>query len=706
MSEGNQLNQGEQQDNQEILWEEAHLSACREIILKNIARYQNEFEERHTEVTALHQARNSGDVELYHQLMSASSLEEQAYLALRKNQTALSRPYFGRIDYLDKSYGKDMKVYIGKHGIFQDKSEILIADWRAPISGVYYENELGEGEYGLADEAPIAIDLRLKRTYDISDGRLLGFYDSDIAANDELLIQYLSRNKDMVLREIISTIQKEQNAIIRETPFANLIVQGVAGSGKTTVAIHRISYLLYNYRERFQSNEYCIVGGNNLLLNYIAGALPELDVPNIKMLRMDQLLINLCEKEWLKRYRQVPVDATGRERCTLTFIRSLERFLLEKRTNIVNCKALTDKQFGTILTKSANITLLKENPEFSIDKLLTILDERVKERIEFLMSGWDEAKIQARQKIYAGYYKEKKPKQSAAAIYQEFLQQWTQNTHADETHLSACAVGNYDIYDIAALALIHYRVHRMTPNEEFGLMFLDEAQDFGVSIYYVLKKVLPDTYFTIMGDVSQNINYETGINDWTELNRVFLTDEKDKFLQLRKSYRNTVEISEFASRLLAHTTSAEYLPIPVIRHGMPVCREEYWSDVEMAQRIADLLPKFKEKQYHSNAVICRTEAETQKAIDLLKEFLPKNIILRTADVLAKENDSSDKDIKLAEQEKQELTVLPLHLVKGLEFDGVILWNPNLKQGLDSPSTAKLLYVAATRALHELYIFQS
>ena len=130
----------------------------------------------------------------------------------------------------------------------------MIADWRAPISTVYYENEIGPGEYRLPDETTIPVNLLLKRTYDAADGELRGYYDSDVASNDELLVKYLSRNKDVVLGEIIATIQKEQNAIIRESPFSNLIVQGVAGSGKTTVAMHRISYLLYNYKERFESN--------------------------------------------------------------------------------------------------------------------------------------------------------------------------------------------------------------------------------------------------------------------------------------------------------------------------------------------------------------------------------------------------------------------------------------------------------------------
>lgn len=162
-----------------------------------------------------------------------------------------------------------------------------MVDWRAPVSSVYYENEIGQGSYDVPEASRISIDLQKKHTYDISDGKLLGFYDNDVAANDELLVKYLSQNKEAVLGDIIATIQKEQNLIIRDSPFKNIIVQGVAGSGKTTVALHRISYLLYNYEDRYKPSEFCIVGSNDMLLNYISSGLPELDVNHVEQFLAD-----------------------------------------------------------------------------------------------------------------------------------------------------------------------------------------------------------------------------------------------------------------------------------------------------------------------------------------------------------------------------------------------------------------------------------
>ena len=676
---------------EELEW----LDHCLRIIRSNIIRYEQEFELKHAQVQELFRSIQGGNEELYSQMMTAASLEEHAKNSLRKNRAALEKPYFGRIDYTEKKKEKEERIYIGKNGVFRNRTDVLIADWRAPISGVYYENELGKGSYGLPDEKPIPIDLHLKRTYDIDGGKLNGFYDSDVASNDQLLVQYLSRNKDAVLGEIIATIQKEQDAIIRETPFANLIVQGVAGSGKTTVAMHRISYLLYNYKERFESNEFCIVGSNDLLLNYITSGLPELDVPNIKHLRMDQLFARLCEKDWGAKCRFAESDDTAFLRCTLRYFQELELFLMYKREAAVDCSALNDDEIGTILSAANNQTLLRENPAFSINRLLSTLDDRVKTRIRFLMSGREKEEIQAKLKQYHGHYKAMRPKQNALQLYGEFFASWTKRQASAgaggsvtserlAAHQQRLARREYDLYDMAALALIHYRVGQMKPNEEFGLLFLDEAQDFGIGAYYVLKTLLPAAYFTIMGDVSQNINYETGMNDWYELQKLFLTGPRDRFLLLQKSYRNTIEISEYAGKILERASSGRYKITPVIRHGLPVQENHFRGEAELVEYTASLMEENRKKGFLTSAVICPSETDADRVRALL-----------SADLSVNEKGSQDFSAGLS--------VLPIRLVKGLEFDTVILWNPDLKAMLSRPDQAKLLYVAATRALHELHV---
>ena len=283
--------------------EQEHFDRCQAIIRKNIVIYEEKAEQGRKETEELYAAVSSGDVELYNQLIVSKDIQEHNENMLRKNRAALQKPYFGRVDYKETESGQQESLYIGKNGVSKDKTNVIVIDWRAPVSTLYYENELGKGSYEVPEIGTILVDLQLKRTFDVNEGKLLGYYDNDTAATDELLVKYLSQNKDVILGDIISTIQKEQNEIIRETPFANVIVQGVAGSGKTTVAMHRISYILYNYEKRFTPGEFCIIGSNDMLLNYITSGLPELDVHHVKQKRMDRFFCEMLGKNGRKNIR-------------------------------------------------------------------------------------------------------------------------------------------------------------------------------------------------------------------------------------------------------------------------------------------------------------------------------------------------------------------------------------------------------------------
>ena len=224
-------------------------------------------------------------------------------------EKARKKPYFGRIDFLAEEKQQKEAYYIGRVGISGDDAQPLVLDWRAPIASVYYESGLGPCSYTVLSEGTHTIDLERKRTYEIENDRLKDYFDSDVVANDELLTKYLAKSKKNVLGEIIATIQKEQNLLIRRSPRTNLIVQGVAGSGKTTVAMHRISYILYNYKEDFRPEDFYIIGSNKILLNYITGVLPELDVYGIRQMTMEELFIRLLYEEWDgKIYRVHPVS--------------------------------------------------------------------------------------------------------------------------------------------------------------------------------------------------------------------------------------------------------------------------------------------------------------------------------------------------------------------------------------------------------------
>lgn len=661
--------------------EQKHFRECQDVIEKNITYYEKKAEEGKKETEALYAAVTSGEVELYNQLIVSQDIQEHNENILRKNRAALQKPYFGRVDYRETESGQTESLYIGKNGIARDKTDVMIIDWRAPVSALYYENELGQGSYYVPEVGNVSVDLQLKRTFDVNQGKLLGYYDNDTAATDELLVKYLSQNKDVILGDIISTIQKEQNEIIRETPFCNVIVQGAAGSGKTTVAMHRISYILYNYEKRFSPEEFCIIGSNDMLLNYITSGLPELDVHHVSQKRMDLFFCDLLGKEWKKKYvlSEIPSEESWKSR--LEFADQLEGYLQKMRDRLVPAAAIEDERIGEILSEESIAATLRENQDSSVHQIFKLLNERLKGRIRFL-TDQEESCRKEKLKEYRNYFRWEAGQKNIVKIYTDFLLEYgaVHDRKVDKL-TERLKKGRFDVYDVAALSLIQKRITETGVHDEYGQIMIDEAQDFGAMVYYVLKQVLHQCYFTIMGDVSQNINYETGMNRWDDLKEHVFDPERTRFRMLAKSYRNTIEISEYAGKVLEKASFGEYKIQPVIRHGREVC---FYQTADLGKKTAALITEMKQQGYDTAAVICRTAQEAEEAETELKKYV---------ELGQTENSEFQKGVM----------VLPIHLTKGLEFDTVILWNPSDSAYQEQESDAKLLYVAITRALHELHV---
>lgn len=693
--------------------ERKHFEECRELIKENISVYEEKARLGKAEMEALFAAVASGDVELYNQLIVSKDIQEHSERQLKKNRAAFVKPYFGRIDYQEKESGQGEKLYIGKNGVSRDKTDVVIVDWRAPVSTLYYENELGEGSYQVPEIGEISVELGLKRTFDVGDGELLGYYDNDTAATDELLVKYLSQNKDAVLGDIISTIQKEQNEIIRQSPFRNLIVQGVAGSGKTTVAMHRISYILYNYDKRFRPDEFCIIGSNDMLLHYITSGLPELDVYHVGQLRMDAFFRELLGKEWKKSYRVTELPSEESFKSRLDFVVALDRYLTDIRRKLLKNVQVEDEALGVILTRESIGQTLKENTDASMAQLYKLLNERIRSRIGFLVSEDSKDFCREKQREYRGYFNLTGEYKSLVGLYQDFLKKFGEEQGIfTESAVDHTAKGRFDVYDLAALKLIQGRMTQKQFHEEYGQVIVDEAQDFGAAVYYVIYKVLKGCYFTIMGDVSQNIHFETGMNDWEALTDRVFDRERTGFHVLSKSYRNTIEISKVAGQVLERASFGKYKIQPVIRHGaaVEICAVKGEA---MAERVAAMIKEIQGRGYETIAVICRNQAEADRVKQRLEACLkqegrgkiwkdPKEPMgpgeERASDEILPYNRTEGED-----GFHQGLMVLPIELTKGLEFDGVILWNPDAQAYSESQGDAKLLYVAITRALHELHI---
>ena len=387
---------------------------------------------------------------------------------LRRAEQARKKPYFGRIDFRDKKLKKNEVYYIGRSVIADNPAEPEVIDWRAPIASVYYDAALGDVSYSVKGEGKYDITLSRKRTYEIENDELKDFYDSDVVANDELLTKYLARNKKAVLGEIIATIQQEQNEVIRKKPQHNMIVQGAAGSGKTTVAMHRISYILYNYEQEFAPEDFYIVGSNQVLLNYITGVLPELNVYGVSQMTMEQLFVRLLYEDWdEEKYRIRPADRTdpgGRERGTTQWFEALDAFCnaLEWETIPRGSIYLNPRQFVEgfkdgktgvfdetggrppapgeaveLMNRDAVERYIRQNPSISVQNKINMLNERLENKIkeEFLGKGvkYTEKERKAILKAYRGRYGKKVWKRSIYDLYREFLeQQSTEVTEYDE----------------------------------------------------------------------------------------------------------------------------------------------------------------------------------------------------------------------------------------------------------------------------------
>lgn len=509
-----------------------------------------------------------------------------------------------------------------------------------------------------------------------------------MVANDELLTKYLAKNKKAVLGEIIATIQKEQNAIIRKSPKTNLIVQGVAGSGKTTVAMHRISYILYNYEDDFRPEDFYIIGSNRILLNYITSVLPDLDVYGVSQMTMEQLFVRLLYEDWDPRIHRIcPIDKTNSFACMkggYEWFHNLEQFCREYENDVIPQEEVRLEKNGVLLMEKTTIRAYLENhPQLSLQSKINMLNEILLSKLENELTGkyvsYTPAEKKELHRLYRRHFGKEVWKGSIFAVYQDFLQ--AQKQKGKEIPFTGEA---FDVYDLAALAYLYKRIKETDGIREASHVIIDEAQDFGMMAYGALAYCLRGCTYTIMGDVSQNIHYGYGLNDWNDLQELILTGEFDRFGLLKKSYRNTVEISDFATGILRHGSFSIYPVEPISRHGNEVRVIECPDEEAMLLETRKIIEAWQQEGRETIAVICRDKGEAA----MVSEHLGKTLPL------------ADSNLETAAFGNG-VMVLPVEYTKGLEFDAVLLYHPSAAHYPAEDPYVKLLYVAATRALHEL-----
>lgn len=650
-------------------------------------------------------------------------------------EAALPSPYFARIDFREEGQSAAEPVYIGKRSIVDEASgRYLTLDWRAPLAGVYYDYGLGEARYE-TPEGEVRGYVDLKRQYRIRNGELEFAIDTGLQIGDTILQEMLSRNAGERMRSIVTTIQREQNAVIRDDHSPVLIVQGAAGSGKTSIALQRVAYLLYKYRKRIQAEHIVLFSPNLLFADYVSGVLPELGESNMRQMTfhdyaagrigkqlhvedryalMEKLLAETDETERARREACIRFKTSADYmRVILRYIGHLEREgaifrdVIYRTKPIVTAETLRDWFYGRYAAEPAHVRLdkmkekivdavkayavrqtkrvfrqLQNDPRYlGTDKeLMNWAKRRVGERIDEILEevgafGFVDIPAMYRQLLEDEALFRRMAEAAGAAVPPD----WTSmKTYALEW-LSRSTVP-YE--DATALLYMKESLEGLQTFNPVRHVLVDEAQDYDVFQLYVLRKLFPRARFTLLGDLNQSILAEAGLTGYGPVEDVFGREHCRTF-RLTRSYRSTMEISAFTTSLLPEGEPVE----PVTRSGRRpalVIASDAGRMTQLAARDAAALLA---DGLQSVAVICRTQADAYRAHAALRaEGAAARLLTRD-------------DARLGSG----LLVLPSYLAKGLEFDAVLVWDASAGTYVRE-SERRLFYTVCTRALHTLRLY--
>ncbi|MEH7120337.1 RNA polymerase recycling motor HelD [Neobacillus vireti] len=687
----------------------------------------------------------------YTDLLANASFLELAESELKRLESVIGKPYFSRIDFTSNSTKTEEVLYIGKVSLFDRVTQQpIIVDWRSPIANVYYDGRLGEVSYEAYGEEQTGY-LSLKRQYDIIDGLLKDIRDIDLTTHDELLQKSLSGKADNRLTEIVATIQNEQNEVIRASLTHPIIVQGAAGSGKTTIALHRISYFLYSFGFRFPPEKLMILAPNRLFIDYISAVLPELGVnkinqttyidfmrsclgQKIKLFSPNSKLMKLLEDKKTNKSIQWVSSFKGSlefKELIQRYINELERNLAPEEDFVIENSVLMKgtklkklflkeytylpvyKRLGKIkslleedVKKKKSIMLVNLNKKYeeALEKALyhtKMKPEKRKQLVVSIMERKEERKKRVEQeaKVAVKKYMNSFVMKDVFTLYKELMTSPELiKKHSSTLTDPECKLlskycqriferKGYELEDLAPIFLIKAKLEGIEEKYKMRSIFIDEAQDYSYFQFAALKEGFETDLFTIVGDLAQGIHSYRGLNSWEPVWKEIFPNANYQALQ--KSYRTTVEIMNLANEIL--TMMDQELPRvePVIRHGeKPRYKRIDTTNLEQVKALLEQdIASFKDEELHSIAIIGRTDRECQRIDQLFQ--------------------NSDFPIQLLEEKEEmkkgHIVIVPSYLSKGLEFDCVLivcLEEPFSQADLD----IKLLYVAMTRPMHRLYLY--
>lgn len=590
----------------------------------------------------------------------------------------LAIPYFGRIDFLEKKENsKVMPIYIGIHTFYDPESRAtLIHDWRAPVSSMFYDHELGEAGYR-SPSGEIKGVISLKRQYRIRGGKMEFMIESALTVHDDILQKELSSNADDKMKNIVATIQREQNRIIRNEDIRTLIIQGVAGSGKTSIALHRIAYLLYTFRDSISSKDILIISPNKVFSDYISNVLPELGEETVPETSMEQILSGVLEhkykyqtyfglvNELLEKPSSSLIDRIA-YKASFGFISELDKFILHIENTYFKAADVKLTKYITIPAPFIEEQYLRFNRypiRRRFDAMADYMLDMLKIQYAFTVTtaGRNLLKKEIRL-MFAG--------NNDIQVYKDFFK-WTNNPGMFKMRKGH----TLEYSDLAPLAYLHLALEG-NGNQPFRVkhLLIDEMQDYSPIQYKVIQKLFPCRK-TVLGDAGQSVN-PYGSSTAETIQKSLTASE---IMKLCKSYRSTFEITDFAQKIHPNAELE-----PVARHGEKPQILQFGSAVEELSGIMGLISTYRKSGYKSLGIICKTEQQAREMADVLKSYANDISFL-----------SSQSSAFV-----QGIVIISAHMAKGLEFDEVIIPQTD-ERNYRSEIDKSMLYVAVTRAMHRL-----
>lgn len=662
-------------------------------------------------------------------------------------------PYFARMDFQEKN-GNEEIFYIGKLSVLDNKTyQPLVIDWRTPMANLYYSGRLGHTSYKCLGEF-FEGEVLLKRQYFIEKQILKKYMDIDVTGKDNMLQEALEEKADDRLKNIVATIQEEQNEIIRTPMDKPLIVQGVAGSGKTTIALHRIAYLIYQYGKEFKSEEFMIIAPTRFFLNYISEILPDLGVEDVRQCTFEDFayqiigkklkiadnnekLVIIVNKEF-DNINNGNIDmmiAESKFKVSLEYKKMLDEYLKKVEREFIPTADFLYKKF--LIMQRSEIEQLffeeyKNNPfsarisevkkhvvskfKASSENIIeTAQRVRRKKITQMLREECNtEQKRKKRIEIYEKYEKIIKEVENdskklvnqyfdtvkhmdCVGYYIDFIKNFLSEENPFINYLKRNTLKNLEkkeieFEDLAALMYLQVKIFGLKEKYALRHVVIDEAQDYGEFQFYVLKEILKSNSMTILGDIAQGIHFYRGIENWNTFIKKEFNNIPVTYTTLNKTYRTTKEIMEKANEVIMKLSSKERETILL---GEPVVDRQHSLFIEKKENEELIVQSICNKinQYQNEGY--KSMAIIGKDMKECEQIKEKISFIR-------------KDVKLIRGKDSEynagISIVPSYLAKGLEFDCVFVYNANIEKYENNILDIKLLYVVLTRAMSKLHIY--